>query len=87
MRRRRKEKRKKNSKKQQKEERLQQYLKEQTQKEKEHAQKAEQAEKNPCSVFAEKDKEPVMDDDSVVFTELFTSHQLPEGTLSRLPLT
>ena len=50
-------------------------------------QKAKQAEKNPFSVFAEKDGEEVMDDDFVVFTEPSPSDHLPKGTLSRLPLT
>ena len=54
-------------KKQQKEERRQQYLKEQAQKE--AVQKAQQAEKNPFSVIADKDEEEVMDHDSVVFTQ------------------
>ena len=49
--------------------------------------KATQAEKNPYSVFAEKDGEEVMDDESVVFTEPSSSDHLPKGTLSRLPLT
>ena len=74
-------------KKQQKEKRKQIFLKEQAQKEKEQTEKAKQAEKNPYSVFAEKDGEEVMDDDSVVFTEPSSSDHLPKGTLSRLPLT
>ena len=49
--------------------------------------KTKQAEKNPFSVFAEKDGEEVMDDDSVVFTEPSSSDPVPKGTLSRLPLT
>ena len=48
--------------------------------------KAKQAEMNPYSVFAEKDGEEVMDDESVVFTEPSSSDHLPKGTLSRLPL-
>ena len=48
--------------------------------------KAKQAEMNPYSVFAEKDGEEVMDDESVVFTEPSTSDHLPKGTQSRLPL-
>ena len=84
---RRKKKRKTNLKKQQKEERKQQWQKEQAHKEKEQAEKAKQAEKNPYSVFAEKDGEEVMDDESVVFTEPSISDHLPKGTLSRLPLT
>ena len=74
-------------KKQQKEERRQKYQKEQAQKEKEQAEKAKQAEKNPYSVFAEKEEEEVMDDDFVVFTEPSSSDYLPKGTLSRLLLT
>ena len=74
-------------KKQQKEERKQIFLKEQAQKEKEQTEKAKQAEKNPYSVFAEKDGEEVMDDESVVFIEPSSSDHLPKGTLSRLPLT
>ena len=77
------EKRKTNLKKQQKEERKQQWQKEQAQKEKEQTEKAKQAEKNPYSVFAEKDCEEVMDDDSVGFTEPSSSDHLPKGTLSR----
>ena len=73
-------------KKQQKEERKQQWQKEQAQKEKEQMEKAKQAEMNPYSVFAEKDGEEVMDDESVVFTEPSSSDHLPKGTLSRLPL-
>ena len=69
---------------QQKEERKQLYLKQQAQKETEEVQKAE---KNPFSVFAEKNGEEVMGDDSVVFTEQSSSDHLPKGTLSRLPLT
>ena len=72
---------------QQKEERKQLYLKQQAQKEKEETQKAKQAEKNPFSVFAAKDGEEVMDDDSVVFTEPSSSDHLPKGTMSRLPFT
>ena len=64
--RRRKKKRKTNSK---KEERRQQYQKEQAKKKRSSTKKTKQAEKNPFSVFAEKDGEEVMDDDSVVFTE------------------
>ena len=74
-------------KKQQKEERKQQWQKEQAQKEKEQMEKAKQAKKNPYSVFAEKDGEEVMDDESVVFTEPSSMDHLPKGTLSRLPLT
>ena len=48
--------------------------------------KAKQAEKNPYSVFAEKDGEEVMDDESVFFTEPSSCDHLPKGTLSRLPL-
>ena len=73
-------------KKQQKEERKQQWQKEQAQKEKEQTEKAKQAEKNPYSVFAEKEDEVVMGDDFVVFTEPSSSDHLPKGTLSRLPL-
>ena len=72
---------------QQNEERKQLDLKQQAQKEKEEAQKAKQAEKNPFSVFAEKDGEEVMDDESVVFTESSSSYHHPKGTLSRVPLT
>ena len=72
---------------QQNEERKQLDLKQQAQKEKEEAQKAKQAENNPFSVFAEKDGEEVMDDESVVFTESSSSDHLPKGTLSRVPLT
>ena len=53
----------------------------------EETQKAKQAEKNPFSVFAEKDGEEVIDDDSVGFTEPSSNDHLPKGTLSRLPLT
>ena len=49
-------------------------------KKKETAQKAKQAEKNPFSVFTEKDGEEVMDDDSVVFTEPSSSDDLLKGT-------
>ena len=74
-------------KKQQKEERKQQWQKEQAQKEKK-TEKAKQAEKNPYSVFAEKDDEEVcMEEESVVFTDSFSSDHLPKGTLSRLPVT
>ena len=44
-------------------------IKKQAQKEKEQAQKSKQAEKNPYSVFVEKDKEEFIDNDFVVFTE------------------
>ena len=71
-------------KKQQKEERKRQWQKLQAQKEKEQA---KQAEKNPYSVFAEKDGEEVLDDESVFFTEPSSSDHLPKGTLSQLPLT
>ena len=54
---------------------------------KKQKQHKKQAEKNPFSVFAEKDGEEVMDDDSVVFIEPSSSDHLPKGTLSRLPLT
>ena len=75
-------------KKQQKEERKQQWQKEQAQKEKEQAEKAKQAEKNPYSVFAEKDDEVVcMEEESVVFTDSSSSDHLPKGTLPRLPVT
>ena len=65
----------------------QQWQKEQAQKEKEQTEKAKQAEKNPYSVFAEKEEEEVMDVDSVVFIEPSSSDHFPKGTLSRLPLT
>ena len=75
-------------KKQQKEERKQQWQKEQAQKEKEQTEKAKQAEKNPYSVFAEKDDEEVcMEEESVVFTDSSSSDHLPKGTLPRLPVT
>ena len=49
--------------------------------------KAKQAEKNPYSVFAEKDEEEVcMEEESVVFTDSSSDH-LPKGTLPRLPVT
>ena len=75
-------------KKQQKEERKQQWQKEQAQKEKEQTEKAKQAEKNPYSVFAEKDDEEVcMEEKSVVFTDSSSRDHLPKGTLPRLPVT
>ena len=75
-------------KKQQKEERKQQWQKEQAQKEKEQTEKAKQAEKNPYSVFAEKDDEEVnMEEESVVFIDSSSSDHLPKGTLPRLPVT
>ena len=75
-------------KKQQKEERKQQWQKEQAQKQKEQTEKAKQAEKNPYSVFAEKDDEEVcMEEESVVFTDSSSSDHLPKGTLPRLPVT
>ena len=75
-------------KKQQKEERKQQWQKEQAQKEKEQTEKAKQAEKNPYSVFAEKDDEVVcMEEESMVFTDSSSSDHLPKGTLPRLPVT
>ena len=75
-------------KKQQKEERKQQWQKEQAQKEKEQTEKTKQAEKNPYSVFAEKDDEEVcMEEESVVFTDSSSSDHLPKGTLPRLPVT
>ena len=49
--------------------------------------KKEEKDKLPYFVFAEKDGEEVMDDESVVFTEPSFSDHLPKGTLSRLPLT
>ena len=84
--RRRREKKRKRVKQQQKEERKQLYLKQQAQKEEDETQKAKQAEKNPFSVFAEKNGEEVMDNNSVVFTEPSSSDHLPKGILSRLPL-
>ena len=69
-------------KKQQKEERKQQWQKEQAQKEKEQTEKAKQAEKNPYSVFAEKDEEEVCMEE-----ESSPSDRLPKGTLPRLPVT
>ena len=75
-------------KKQQKGERKQQWQKEQAKKEKEQTEKAKQAEKNPYSVFAEKDDEEVcMEEESVVFTDCSSSDHLPTGTLPRLPVT
>ena len=75
-------------KKQPKEERKQQWQKEQAQKEKEQTEKAKQAEKNPYSVFAEKDDEEVrMEEESVVFADSSSSDHLPKGTLPRLPVT
>ena len=38
-------------------------------------------------LFAERDGEEVMDDDSVIFTEPSSRDYLPKGTRSRLPLT
>ena len=50
--------------------------------------KRKQAEKNPYSVFAEKDDEEVcMEEESVVFTDSSSSDHLPKGTLPRLPVT
>ena len=57
MKRRRKKKRKTNSKKQQKDERRQQYIKEKAQKDKDEAEKAILAQKNPFSVFKKDDEE------------------------------
>ena len=74
-------------KKQQKDERRQQYIKEKAQKDKEEAEKAILAQKNPFSVFKKDDEEDDMDDDSVVFTDSSSSDHLPKGTLSRLPTT
>ena len=74
-------------KKQQKDERRQQYIKENAQKDKEEAEKAILAQKNPFSVFKKDDEEDDMDDDSVVFTDSSSSDHLPKGTLSRLPTT
>ena len=74
-------------KKQQKEERKQIYLKEKAQKDKEEAEKAEKSQKHPYSVFSKNGEEDEMKDDSVDFTEPSSSDHLPEGTLSRLPLT
>ena len=74
-------------KKQQKDERRQQYIKEKAQKDKEEAEKAILAQKNPFSVFKKDDEEDDMDDDSVVFTDSYSSDHLPKGTLSRLPTT
>ena len=72
-------------KKQQKEERKQQWQKEQAQKEKK-TEKAKQAEKNPYSVFAEKEDEEVcMEEESVVFSS--SSDHLPKGTLPILQVT
>ena len=71
-------------KKQQKDERRQQYLLEKAQKDKEEAEKAILAQKNPFSVFK---KDDYMEDDSVVFTDSSSSDHLPKGTLSRLPTT
>ena len=81
----RKEKTKKNSN-NNKKKKTSKYLKEQAQKENEQAQKAKQAEKNPYSVFAEKDEEEVMDADPVIFTAPSSSDHLPKGTLPRLPV-
>ena len=74
-------------KKQQKDERRQQYIKEKAQKEKEEAEKAILAQKNPFSVFKKDDEGEDMEDDSVVFTDSSSSDHLPKGTLSRLPTT
>ena len=74
-------------KKQQKDERRQQYIKEKAQKEKEEAEKAILAQKNPFSVFKKDDEAEDMEDDSVVFTDSSSSDHLPKGTLSRLPTT
>ena len=67
------------------EKRRKQYLKEKEQKE--EAEKAILAQKNPFSVFKKDDEEDDMDDDSVVFTDSYSSDHLPKGTLSRLPTT
>ena len=62
--------------------------KKQAQKERNKQKKAKQAEKNPYSVFAEKDDEEVcMEEDFVVFTDSSSSDHLPKGTLPRLPVT
>ena len=74
-------------KKQQKDERRQQYVKEKAQKEKEEAEKAILAQKNPFSVFKKDDEAEDMEEDSVVFTDSSSSDHLPKGTLSRLPTT
>ena len=55
---------------------------------KKQTEKAKQAEKNPYSVFADKDYEKVcMEEASVVFTDSSSSDHLPKGTLPRLPVT
>ena len=74
-------------KKQQKDERRQQCIKEKAQKEKEEAEKAILAQKNPFSVFKKDDEAEDMEDDSVIFTDSSSSDHLPKGTLSRLPTT
>ena len=74
-------------KKQQKDESWQQYHKEKAQKEKEEAEKAILAQKNPFSVFKKDDEGEDMEDDSVVFSDSSSSDHLPKGTLSRLPTT
>ena len=54
--------------------------------ERKRTEKAKQAEKNPYSVFTEKDDEEVcMEEESVVFTDSSSSDHLPKGTLPRLP--
>ena len=51
------------------------------------AQKAEQTEKNPFSLFAKDDNEADMEYDSVIVTDLSSSDHLPKATLPRLPIT
>ena len=49
------------------------------QRDKEQAEKSEQSQKNPYSVFIRIDEEDDTEDDSVVFTEPSTSDHLPKG--------
>ena len=71
----------------QKEERRQQYAKEKQQKELKQKEQAEKAEQNPFSVLRKDNEEVCMEEDSVVFTDCFSSDHLPKGTLPRLPIT
>ena len=63
------------------------WKKEKAQKEKEEAEKAILAQKNPFSVFKKDDEGEDMEDESVVFTDSSSSDHLPKGTLLRLPTT
>ena len=67
--------------------RRQQCHKEQAQKENTEKEQSAKTQQNPYSVFINEDDEAAIKEDFVVFTDSYSSDQLPKGKSIRLPIT